>query len=169
MKYLLLFLCLLAPVSAQCVRGIHPIGVSSVVGTTRGCNEIDGTGTTTWFSMFSVPSERGGPMSFSYLGTPSAGSRPAFAVGFLAISGSVAVPGISVPRTVDPGCVWHVPFDLVIPELVPLVPGCQVRQLLTLPPLPGLAGLQFFVQVWAQDLTVGRSMTTNPIRVVVQP
>jgi hypothetical protein len=171
MKMLLLpalLSALLTPLPAQCVRGVHPIGVTSVLGATSGCNEIDGTGRTTWFSMFAVPSERGGSVSFSYRDTPSAGVRPAFAVGYLSISGAVAVPGIRVPRTTDGGCLWHVPFDLLIPELVPLWPGCQVRQLGNLPPLPGLAGLVFYAQVWAQDLTNGKAMVTNPIRVTVQ-
>lgn len=169
MKNLLLSLLFLSPIAAQCSRGNHPTGVSSVLGAGSGCNEIDGTGTTTWFSMFSVPSASGGAMSFSYLGTPSAGTRPAFAVGYLALSTAIAVPGIQVPQTLDPGCLWHVPFDLLFPELVPLQPGCQVRLLLILPPILGLAGLQFFAQVWAQDLTNNKSMVTNPIRVTVQP
>lgn len=169
MKTLLLCFFLLAPLSAQCSRGNHPPGVFSVLGAGPGCNEIDGTGTTTWFSMWSVPRQAGGPVSFSYLGTPSAGNRPAFAVGFLVLSVNASVPGIRVPRTADPNCLWNVSLDVVLPELVPLLPGCQVRQLLTLPPLPGLVGAAFFAQTWAQDLTNNKSMVTNPLLVVVQP
>lgn len=166
---LLALALLLGSLPAQCLRGTHPAGISSVPGTTIGCQEIDGTGMLTWASMLVAPSERGGPMTFTYLDPPSAGPRPAFALGVLVLSPAVAVPGVRVPRTLGAGCTFHVPLDVVIQVLVPLRPGCQAVQALFLPPLPGLAGFSLYAQTWAQDLTVARSLVTNPIRLTFQP
>jgi hypothetical protein len=148
--------------------GIHPIGVSNVFQATPGCNEIDGTGRRVWASMFRVPSESGGPVSFSWLNTPSAGPRPQFAVGYTVISTSVAVPGIRVPGMAL-GCDFHVPLDVLIPVLVPLRPGCHVALVGMLPPIPGLRGFRFYAQTWARDLTVNRDLVTNTIEITVQP
>jgi hypothetical protein len=150
----------------QCQRGRHPVGVGSVAGTGPGCQEIDGTGIRTWFSMFVAPSERGGFLTFSYLDPPSAGFRPAFAFGYTVISTAVSGPGVQVPG-MGPGCLFHVPFDVLLPARVPLLPGCQT-QAWVLPPFPGLAGFQFFAQTWVTDLTVARDMVTNVIQVTVQ-
>lgn len=159
--------CALLTVAAYGQCTAHPVGVTDVVGTVA-CNEIDGTNVLPFFSMFSVPSERGGPVSFSYNRTPSAGVRPAYAVGWVALSTVPYLPGVSI-YGMAPQCRFYVPPDVLIPVLVPLATGCHVVYFGLLPPMPGLAGKVFFAQTWAQDLTVRRSMTTRAIRIVAQP
>lgn len=161
------FACALLAVAARGQCSGHPVGVTDVVGTVA-CNEVDGTNVLPFFSMFSVPSERGGPVSFSYNHTPSVGVRPAYAVGWIALSTAPYLPGVPVYGMAT-RCRFYVPPDVLVPVLVPLATGCHVVYLGLLPPLPGLAGRVLFAQTWAQDLTVNRSMTTRAIRVVVQP
>jgi hypothetical protein len=170
-KFVIIFLasfCTVKSCVAQCVRFTHPPGVTRVMGTTPGCDEIAHEGQSFWFSLLRAP-RVGQTLDFTFLDTPSYEGWSQ-GLGYVTISNAFRLPGVRVPRTAGPLCVWHVFADTWCEFPIPLRPGCHVRSLYEVPNDPRLIGLMFFAQAYAvvPEAQI-RIAVGNTIAVVVQP
>lgn len=157
----LLFLsCVAAP--AQCF-GVYGPGISPVAipgGPVALCNNTPGSG-----SLFVNPNALditvGGNLFANFSNVPDYAGGPAVFEAYVSLGlGVLAVPGI--PLAPGSGCQFYVAPDILLHvDIMTLPVGCWGTFILTAPPIPGLQGIEVFVQGAIRDPLSGGWATSN--------